>query len=85
MTPPYRKNTPPIVSEEPFKRGNTDYIRRNYSDGIVDLIFYDSARNRWIFEVYNRSDIPAMNYDFEACLSSPIFYARYLSQIEMKC
>ena len=81
MTLPYRKNAPPILSEEPFKRGNTDYIRRNYQDGTVDLILYDKVRAKWIFEIYKRTDIPAMNYDFEECLSSSIFHARYLSYI----
>ena len=81
MTPPYRKNTPPIVSEAPYKRGNTDCIRRNYCGGTVDLIYYDKVRRRWIFEIYKYNEVPAMNYDFEECLSSSLFNTRYLVRI----
>ena len=83
MKPPQRKNTPPILSEVSFKRGDKAYIRRNYQDGTVDLIFYDEAHQRWIFEIYKRTDVPAMNYDFEECLSSPIFYIRYLDRLNI--
>lgn len=84
MTPPYRKNTPPIVSEVPFKRGHTDYVRRNYQDGTVDLIYYDNACRKWIFEIYQYTEVAAMNYDFEECLSSPLLYTRYLVRIGLQ-
>ncbi len=79
--PPMRKNTPPLLSERTVKRGEHEYVRRDYEDGTVELVAFDKSRRLWVYEIYEFSDVPEMNYPFEECLLSPVFFARYLSRI----
>ena len=79
--PPMRKNAPPLLSERTVKRGEHEYVRRDYEGGTVELVAFDAARRLWVYEIYEFSDVPEMNYPFEECLLSPVFYARYLSRI----
>lgn len=81
MDPPARRGAPPPIRETPFQRGDKTYIRRDYLGGTVDLICRGARRGEWVYEIYERTDIPAMNYDFEFCLASPRFCLRYLRKI----
>lgn len=79
--PPMRKNAPPLLSERTVKRGDHEYVRRDFEGGMAELVAFDKSRGLWVYEIYEFSDVPEMNYSFEECLLSPVFYARYLSRI----
>lgn len=78
---PRRRNAPPVLSEKKYIRGDAEYLRRDYEDGSVDLIRFDSEKKLWLFEVYKREAPLGMKYDFEECLSSHLFYLLYLSEV----
>lgn len=82
--PPMRKNAPALLTERPFERGGTGYLRRDYEDGTVDLIYFDGARGAWVYEIYRRYPVAGMDYDFEDCLASPLFFMRYLAAIAVR-
>lgn len=83
--PPMRKNAPALLTERTFQRGGTDFIRRDYGDGTVDLIYFDGERGAWVYEIYRRYPLSGMDYDFEECLASPVSYMRYLVAIGVRC
>ncbi len=82
--PPARKNAPALLSERTFERGGSAYFRRDYEDGTVDLIYFDGARGVWVYEIYRHYEVAGMDYDFEECLASPVFYMRYLEAIAVR-
>lgn len=76
-SPPKRKNTADILREADFDCGDKKYVRRDYTDGTVDLITYNGNKKYWLFETFINKKILGMEYDFEYCLSSPAFCGLY--------
>lgn len=74
--PPKRKHTSEIIGDRPFKQCDKEYIRRDYSDGSVDLITYDENKRLWLYETYAKKEILGMP-DFEYCLSKPYLCGLY--------
>ncbi|MCH5350381.1 MAG: hypothetical protein J1F39_00235 [Clostridiales bacterium] len=77
LNPPKRKSASAVVKESEHTCGDKKYFRRDYVDGSADLITYNEDKGYWLFETFTNKKILGMEYDFEYCLSSPIFCGLY--------
>ena len=75
--PPKRKNTSVIIGDRIYFQWDRQYVRRDYADGSVDLITYDTDKRAWLYETYAKKIILGMDYDFEYCLSVPYLSVLY--------